>query len=397
MVPTWLVGYSHFVPSRVIRERWSPVDHDSLEALRDEFFTAESRDLPLGIEPTVEPDSFAVWRQQSPDARGLTAFGLMAPASVGNLSEDAPPMFGYTTDSDGRTRAIAAVFDGMGGAGSGMITSSEFPMLKPEKRVSKAYLASRIARRELEHLWWRDSAQLTDCDRMCEGFAQTLTDTHLSFGSAAKSRLGGSMVRNLPTTFASVQCEQSDRGKWSVVANWAGDSRAFVLTPRAGLQQITSDDVAESDPLEQLRGDSRLLNALDASKSFKVNENRVSVSSPALLIVATDGLFHYLPTPGSLEYLLLRTLRDSETRTAADLTEIARAAANDDISLAVIALGFSRFSDIRLAFRNRESELGAAGYSQLLSMAQGDEATVMRANQVWERERSRYVELMERS
>lgn len=385
------------MPSRVIRERWSPVDHDSLEALRDEFFTGGSRDLPLGIEPTVEPDSFAVWRQQSPEARGLTAFGLMAPAAVGNLSEDAPPMFGIATDSDGRTRAVAAVFDGMGGAGSGVITPSEFPMIKPGRRVSKAYLASRIARRELEHLWWRDSSRFVDGDLMCEVFAQTLTNTHSSLGSAAKSRLGGSMVRNLPTTFASVQCEQSDRGKWSVVANWAGDSRAFVLTPRAGLQQITSDDLEESDPLEQLRGDSRLLNALDASKQFKVNSNRVLVSAPALLIVATDGLFHYLPTPGSLEYLLLKTLRDSEARTAADLTETARAAANDDISLVVIALGFSRFSEIRLAFRNRESELAAAGYSQLLSMAPGDAATLMRANQIWEHERPRYVELMEKS
>ena len=115
------------------------------------------------------------------------------------------------------------------------------------------------------------------------------------------------------------------------------------------------------------------------------------------MIVATDGLFHYLPTPGSLEYLLLKTLRDSEARTAADLTETARAAANDDISLVVIALGFSRFSEIRLAFRNRESELAAAGYSQLLSMAPGDAATLMRANQIWEHERPRYAELMEKS
>jgi len=385
------------VPSRVIRERWSPVDHDSLEALRDEFFTVGSRDLPLGIEPTVEPDSFAVWRQQSPEARGLTAFGLMAPASIGNLSEDAPPMFGYMTDSVGKTRAVAAVFDGMGGAGSGMVTDSDFPMLKPGKRASKAYLAARIARQELERLWWSDTTQLVDGQLMSQKFAQALTDAHSNLGAAATSRLGGSMVRNLPTTFASVQCEQSDREKWSVVANWAGDSRAFVLTPRGGLQQITYDDLEESDPLEQLRGDSRLLNALDASKQFKVNSNRVLVSAPALLIVATDGLFHYLPTPGSLEYLLLKTLRDSEARTAADLTETARAATNDDISLVVIALGFSRFSEIRLAFRNRESELAAAGYSQLLSMAPGDAATLMRANQLWEHERPRYVELMEKS
>lgn len=396
-MPTWLVDYSQFVPSRAIRERWSPVDHDSLEALRDEFFTAGSRDLPLGIEPTVEPSSFAVWRQQSPDVRGITAFGLMAPASVDNLSEDAPPMFGYMTDAAGKTRAVAAVFDGMGGAGSQVIAASDFPMLKQGRTASKAYLAARVARRELEQLWWSDSTRIIDGELMEEKFGQALNEVHASLGPAAIGRLGGAMVRNLPTTFASVQCEQVDRGRWSVTANWAGDSRAFVLTPRVGLQQLTSDDVEVSDPMEQLRGDSRLLNALDASKKFRVNSNHVEVSSPALLVVATDGLFHYLPTPGSLEYLLLKTLRDSELRTAAELTGVARAAANDDISLAVVALGFSRFSEIRLAFRNRESELEAAGYSQLLAMPSGDSVAATRADQLWERERERYVELMDKS
>jgi hypothetical protein len=140
-----------------------------------------------------------------------------------------------------------------------------------------------------------------------------------------------------------------------------------------------------------------LLNALDALRRFKVNSNRIRVNSPALLVVATDGLFHYLPTPGSLEYLLLSTLRDSEIHTAAELIRITRDVANDDVSFAVVALGFSRFSELLLAFRSREAELRSAEYSQLLSMAQGDPATLLRANQVWQRERERYLELMEQS
>lgn len=377
--------------------RWSAVDDDSLEVLRSQFFEEGAQQKKLSIVPDVEPGSFAMWRQQSPDDRGITAFGLMAPASVGNLSEDAPPMFGYERNSDGVTRAAAAVFDGMGGAGHRIISAPEFSELKPGMKVSKAYLASRVARRVFEDLWWSNPTGFVEGELLSERFSRALDDTHARLGSGAEGRLSGSMVRHLPTTFASVQCEQVDRREWIVEASWAGDSRAFVLTPHAGLQQLTCDDVEEPDPLEQLRGDHRLLNALDALRRFKVNSNRVRVNSPALLVVATDGLFHYLPTPGSLEYHLLSTLRDSEIRTAAELIKITRAAANDDVSFAVVALGFSRFSELLLAFRSREAELRSAGYSQLLSMAQGDPATLLRANQVWQRERERYLELMEQS
>ena len=79
------------------------------------------------------------------------------------------------------------------------------------------------------------------------------------------------------------------------------------------------------------------------------------------------------------------------------MTEISRTGANDDVSLAVIALGFTEFSDIRLMFRSREAELESAGYSDLLSMAPGEARTIELADEFWQRERSRYVALMQRS
>jgi len=377
--------------------RWWHVEHDSLEALRDEFFSVDIPNLPMGVEPVVEPNSFAVWQQRSPRDRGFTAFGLMAPVALGKFSEDAPPLFGYTTDSNGDTRIAAAVFDGMGGAGSRMVTDSDCSLLKQGRQASMAYLASRIARRELEHLWWSDPKLLVDRETIERGFSRALTDAYADLGFVGAGRLSGSMVRNLPTTFASLQCEKTGVNEWDVVSCWAGDSRAFVLTPDSGLQQLTSDDVEESDPLEQLRGDCRLLNTLDASRQFKVNSTHVRVLSPALLIVATDGLFHYLPTPGSLEYLLFKTLRDADLATARKLTEISRTGANDDVSFAVIALGFTEFSDIRLIFRSRAAELERAGYSDLLSMAPGEDRTIELADKFWQRERSQYVALMQRS
>ena len=385
------------MPVQESKMRWWHVEHDSLEALRDEFFSVDIPNLPMGVEPVVEPNSFAVWRQRSPRDRGFTAFGLMAPVAIGKFSEDAPPLFGYTTDSKGITCIAAAVFDGMGGAGSRVVTDSDCNLLKPGREASMAYLASRIARRELERLWWSEPKLLVDREIIERGFSRALADAYSELGFVGTGRLSGSMVRNLPTTFASIQCEKTGENEWEVVSCWAGDSRAFVLTPDSGLQQLTSDDVEESDPLEQLRGDCRLLNTLDASRQFKVNSTRVRVTSPALLVVATDGLFHYLPTPGSLEYLLLKTLRDADLVTARKLTEISRTGANDDVSLAVIALGFTEFSDIRLMFRSREAELESAGYSDLLSMAPGEARTIELADEFWQRERSRYVALMQRS
>ena len=377
--------------------RWWHVEHDSLEALRDQFFSEYSANFPMGVEPVIEPSNFAVWRQRSPRDRGFTAFGLMAPVVVGKFSEDAPPLFGYSTDSDGNTRVAAAVFDGMGGAGSRTVTESDYTLFKSGRQASMAYLASRIARRELESLWWSGSKLFVDGEIMKTGFSRALADEYTKLGSAGSGRLSGSMVRNLPTTFASIQCEKTGANEWDVVSCWAGDSRAFVLTPNAGLQQITSDDVEESDPLEQLRGDCRLLNTLDASKKFKVNSSHITVTAPALLVVATDGLFHYLPTPDSLEYLLLKTLRDADLVTAKKLIETSRSGANDDVSFAVIALGFTEFSDIRLIFRSRENELERAGYSELLSMRRGEDKTIEMADKFWQRERSRYVALMQRS
>ena len=385
------------MPVHESKMRWWHVEHDSLEALRDEFFSVDIPNLPMGVEPVVEPNSFAVWRQRSPRDRGFTAFGLMAPVAIGKFSEDAPPLFGYTTDSKGSTCIAAAVFDGMGGAGSRVVTDSDCNLLKPGREASMAYLASRIARRELERLWWSEPKLLVDREIIERGFSRALADAYSELGFVGTGRLSGSMVRNLPTTFTSIQCEKTGENEWEVVSCWAGDSRAFVLTPDSGLQQLTSDDVEESDPLEQLRGDCRLLNTLDASRQFKVNSTRVRVTSPALLVVATDGLFHYLPTPGSLEYLLLKTLRDADLATARKLTEISRTGANDDVSLAVIALGFTEFSDIRLMFRSRQAELESAGYSDLISMAPGEARTIELADEFWQRERSRYVALMQRS
>jgi hypothetical protein len=157
---------------------------------------------------------------------------------------------------------------------------------------------------------------------------------------------------------------------------------------------VSVDDVEEQDPLEQVRGDFRLQNVISVSSAFKINYSDIYINRPALVLVATDGLYHSLPTPGSLEYIILSSLQNSESETTLRLTRMAREVANDDVSFVLLALGFDKFEEIRLAFRGRFAALEAGGYRKLLSMTPGEDATVALADSLWERERQSYVELM---
>ena len=135
-------------------------------------------------------------------------------------------------------------------------------------------------------------------------------------------------------------------------------------------------------------------NVVSASSAFKVSTSDIYIDQPALVLLATDGLFHSLPTPGSLEYIILSSMQNSESETAIRLTRLARQVANDDVSFVLLALGFDKFEEIKLAFRVRFAKLETGGYRKLLSMTPGEDETIALANSLWGRERQNYVELM---
>ena len=70
---------------------------------------------------------------------------------------------------------------------------------------------------------------------------------------ARRSKITGTMRRTLPTTLAALRFRVTS-GELACRALWAGDSRAYLLTPRSGLQVLTRDHTEETDTLEQLRG-----------------------------------------------------------------------------------------------------------------------------------------------
>lgn len=348
----------------------------------------------LELTPRVHAaEGYAMWSQSSPVDRGATAFGMMAAATSEKRCEDAPPVF-VTTSRRGSLRLSAAVFDGMGGAGSAPVS------LSSGVAVTQAFAAARAARDAIEKLWCSQLNELASGEAMQVALSEAINEQHTAYTrktaatSGAPSRLRGSMIRHFPTTMASAQCVAEPGGHWSIRVNWAGDSRCYLLSPENGLQQLTTDDVDSDDPLDQLRSDYPLTNVIAAARSFTVHSKQVSVAGPALVLVATDGMFHYLPTPGSLEYLLLSTMRDSESQASAAVMRYAREIARDDVSYAILALGFNHFSEIGLAFRRRKTLIDGMGYGRLIGMPRGEKATLVLADELWSRERKGYTKWM---
>lgn len=374
--------------SSVSRTRWRHIDTGPLEDLPRSFF--RETNLPMSFEPQVsESQGYAIWTHPSLNLKGVRAFGLLASATPGKMSEDAPPLFGLAFNQE-MVRVVASVFDGMGGAGSKLIPLNE------KYSVTNAYLASRLGRQVLEELVWSQDYLLdVPPGVVAEILSQEFLLMSGELPDKGESRIRGKVDKTLPTTIATVMCDKSGPNTWRVRAQWAGDSRAYLLTPTLGLQQITSDDVEESDPMFQLGADHKLNNVVSASEPFKINERIIEVNSHSLLLVATDGLFHYLPTPGTLEFILLDAMKTSETETAKSLVGLSRLISQDDVSLVVVALGFDQFSEIPLAFRRRKALLESLGYESLLAMNPGEEGTVSLALKIWQAERESYMGIID--
>ena len=257
-------------------------------------------------------------------------------AKVPDHGEDSDPIL-----RDGPDLGLAAVFDGMGGAGGTVYETDDGPR-------SGAYLASRIAQRVVEqHLLGlltperplpgaSTAAELHDA--VTAALQEALAELH-----APASRLRSRLIRALPTTMAlgALQRAEPDGGAWSCHVLWAGDSRVYVLTAN-GLQQLSSDDLRDpGDAMANLQHDSVISNALSADTEFVINHRRVELESPFILICATDGCFGYLRTPMHFEALLLGTLAEAagEQDWSLRLQDAISEVTGDDASLAAIGVG----------------------------------------------------------
>ena len=275
-------------------------------------------------------------------------------AKVPGEGEDADPILRVGPDL-----GLLGVFDGMGGAGGRVYDT-------PDGRHTGAWIASRFARNVVERLmlelikpeWNLDGpAAAAELHRV---LASSLA-ARLAELKAPESSLRSKLVKALPTTMTLAVLQRTDPagGTYACHLFWAGDSRAYVLEPEAGLMQLTTDDLRSGgDAMRNLTDDSVMANCISADTEFHVNHRQVELRAPFLLLCATDGCFAYVRSPMHFEQLLLSTL--GAARDVSDWQHALEAAitavTGDDAALALLGLG-TDLAGFKRLFKDRAAEL----------------------------------------
>ncbi len=317
------------------------------------------------------------------------AFGLFTEKIAGG-GEDADPILFMSSPQAGRQ--LLAVFDGMGGAGSGRVTCDD------GVERTQAYLASRLVRGALSDRCERMvDGQQFEVDDLRADITQILQDWRDRWQLEGRSTLKGGLRRTLPTTMAAAMVNKTSNQAATVTAFWAGDSRAYLLTPRSGLQQLTADHTRVRDVLSQLTDDPPISNVVSASQSFSIEQHRVSIDEPFVVVCATDGVFGYVQTPGQVEYHLLETLdRARDVREWAHLlVERVLGYTADDATLVLSAIGFRDLGQLQTLFRERMAHVHATQVFPFVQVAAADYEAVRSVRQAtWDDYRDVYTSLM---
>jgi len=275
--------------------------------------------------------------------------------------EDARPILDVR-EHDG----LLAVFDGMGGSGGACYE------VDGQVRTG-ASIASELARSCVREYFTNlksdeesggsnnSTAQIHElASGLTESLRATLKEEAVRL-KIGRGRLEGKLVRVLPTTMACIYYRLSpkrDRVSCSVL--WAGDSRAYRLTPRFGMQQLTSDDLkSRGDALQNLRDDSPLSNCISADSDFHIRHGMKEFDLPVTLLVATDGCFNYFATPFHFERAVLDSLTEALTEESwkQNLMSHLQGVAADDFSTAIVCLGWQGFDQMSEKYEGRRRQV----------------------------------------
>lgn len=241
-----------------------------------------------------------------------------------------------------REKHIAlGAFDGCGGSGAKV-----YSHLDGHTGAWAASRAAALAARD----WFLDPSQDGD-------LAACIADAlhACKAGDAAGQLLMGSLSREFPTT-VSMFVKAMDAGETDFY--WCGDSRCYVLDDQ-GLHQVTADDSAIQDAMQNLREDAPMTNVACASRPFSLHCVRRNLDRPSIILAATDGCFGYLPSPMAFERLLLETLsrasgiQDWKRRIDARIREVS----GDDYTLVAWVHRFGSFREMKRALHRRLTAL----------------------------------------
>jgi len=271
--------------------------------------------------------------------------------------EDAKAVLQLYQDGSG----VISVCDGLGGAGSTLYEDHT------GASHTGAYYAARLVNQVIDEYFtqYTGMSEERNIETMVSGLQERLRHTVRDKAAALEtspSKLRSSLIKRLPTTMATLSFwpQPADATQYQCCAMWAGDSRGYVLDHAHGLQQLTRDDLKSAgDALDNLLEDSPMSNYINADSPFTVHHHVLTVPLPCVFLVATDGCFGYLPTPMHFEYMLLQNLMlaydapDWKRRLGANLQRIAA----DDVSLALVAIGWQDFPALQEDFKGRCQEL----------------------------------------
>jgi len=265
---------------------------------------------------------------------------------VSGKGEDADPVIVHADDYD-----VIAVFDGLGGAGATQCDG-------PAGRRTGAFYAATLARGFVKDIATRDPGLLAS------GTAEEIA-AHFQHELAVKMResatlltmpvtkLRSALLRRLPTTTAAA-IVRATRNEMLVL--WAGDSRVYRLSPADGLTQLTRDHLRDGgDAMTNLERDAPLSNCIHADGTFSIAWRRFHLERASLVLVCSDGCFGFVPSPMHFEQRILASMAAATTmaewrdRLVDSLGEIT----GDDMSMAVLSVGWPTFDAIQTAFAPR--------------------------------------------
>lgn len=271
-------------------------------------------------------------------------------------------------------RGYIGIYDGCGGIGS--------------KRYRKAggntgaYLASRLTALSVyrwvkSHIGDIDYFMGNDVHHELQNYIrESLNHCKEILDDDVGIRLKGGLSRTFPTTAALFfyNCRENDI---YLKFMWAGDSRGYIFD-KYGLAQVTKDDIDENqDAFSNLTNDSKLENVINADKDFVINERSIVIKKPCMVLVSSDGVFGYIPTPMEFEYMLLATLERSESfhEWQNRISKFVSEYASDDYTLTIGLFGFESFDDVKAYYNVRKKYMYTA-YIKKISAGRKREASV---------------------
>lgn len=266
---------------------------------------------------------------------------------IEDKGEDAFPTL-IVDDNEG----LLAVFDGLGGAGS-----KTYP-IDEKQSYSGAYLASRHAKDVLEQLYCNEEEE--EFLAILEEILKHEFKTYLENLPQKQSLLKSKLIKSLPTTLAGIYYFVNEETQLEIEAFWAGDSRSYLLTKK-GLIQLSKDNLTnDPDALQSLLEDATISNCIHAEGDFNIQNAYFVADEPLVLIVASDGCFGYVESPMHFEYLLLKTLMESQYDIVDwkdKIEESLKKIAADDVSLALLAWQFDNVEQLKKHFFQRSEDI----------------------------------------